>query len=245
MRCILQDERIAVLDDFLPRADFEAVWTFVQAQRYRSVHEHGWDPVWGLHEGEPLACAAMFSGAGPDLDTARARQPGVDLYVYPTATHVDRLFESVALACDRLAGVIGRQGVDWSVFTARAFLYSMHTSLRWHTDHGPFTGAFTFFAHPHWNSAWGGELQVADLSHDETPDGSVGGSALDNRAESELLLAQGTGRYLVPKPNRLVAIKAGTPHAINHVHTAAGANVRCSIAGFFLREAAPGESAGP
>jgi len=71
------------------------------------------------------------------------------------------------------------------------------------------------------------------------------GSGLDNRAESELLLNCGTGRYIVPKPNRLVVIKAGTPHAINHVHTAVGSNVRCSIAGFFLRTGEPEEPAGP
>ena len=45
----------------------------------------------------------------------------------------------------------------------------------------------------------------------------------------------GTGEYVVPKPNRLVVVKAGTSHRINTVHAASGENVRISVAGFFVR----------
>ena len=234
MHCVFRDDHIAVYDDFLPPPDFRAVWAFVQAQRYYSVHADGWDPVWGLHEGEPRASAVIFSGPGAALEAAREREPDAVFHVHPTGTHVDRLIQQVVLHAPDFASLVGRQGEDWELFTARAFLYPMQTSLRWHTDHGPFTGAFTFFAHPHWNSAWGGELQVADLPEGASAAG-CGGSALDNRAESELLLARGMGRFLMPRPNRLVVIRAGTPHAINHVHVSAGASARCSVAGFFMR----------
>ena len=39
----------------------------------------------------------------------------------------------------------------------------------------------------------------------------------------------------MPRPNRLAVIRAGTPHGINHVHACAGAGVRASVAGFFVR----------
>ena len=181
MRCVYRDDRVAVFDDVLAAPDFRALWAFVQAQRYHGVHETGWDPVWGLHEGEPRASAVVFSGPGPALDAARAREPGATFHVHPTGTHVDRLIQQVVLGGDAWATQVGRQGEDWDLFTARAFLYPAGTSLRWHTDHGPFTGAFTFFAHPEWNSAWGGELLVADLPPGASAIG-CGGSILDNRA---------------------------------------------------------------
>jgi Rps23 Pro-64 3,4-dihydroxylase Tpa1-like proline 4-hydroxylase len=45
----------------------------------------------------------------------------------------------------------------------------------------------------------------------------------------------GAGRFIAPKPNRLVVIAGGTCHRISPVTTSAGDHVRCTVAGFFHR----------
>lgn len=44
----------------------------------------------------------------------------------------------------------------------------------------------------------------------------------------------GCGNFIMPKPNRLVILGAA-PHMVTRVNAAAGASVRASAAGFFLR----------
>jgi hypothetical protein len=227
------NERYAVFDDFLAPPDFAGVWRFVQAQRYERVHAHGWDPVWLLHDGEPLGSAVVETGESPVLERGSRIRGAAPVHSYPTGTHVDRLLEELGLAADALAPWIGRQGRDWTVVTARAFLYPKETGLGWHKDAGVFSGAFVYYAHPEWESYWGGELFVARL-----PKGRAAlaeGSPLDPRALHRALSEIGAGEYIAPKPNRLVVLRAGTPHRINAVHAAAGSHVRCSIAGFFVR----------
>lgn len=231
------DDRYAVFDDFLSPVDRAGVWRFVQAQRYERVHAHGWDPVWQLHDGEPLGSAVVSSAPDAHLDYA-AKVPGSPaLHAYPTRTEIDRLFEEVSLSAPMFSRWIGARGADWHVFTARAFLYPKLTGLGWHNDAAVFTGAFAYYAHPEWNCQWGGELFVARLAKGRTGLPRTG-SALDRREESRLLDEVSAGDYLAPKPNRLVILRAGTPHRINMVHPAAGMHVRSSIAGFFLRTTA-------
>jgi hypothetical protein len=239
MRCVLQDDRVAVFDELLAPPDWERVWRFIQAQRYHGFHATGWDPVWPLHDGEPLGGPVVHSGHDERArQRAEATGAASAVHVYPTSTGIDRLIEELSLQLARLEPLIGVQGTAWTVFTARAFLYPAGTGLGWHTDSDVFTGAFSYYAHPEWNSRFGGELFVADTPPGWTADHGFG-SPLDNRAESALLLEAGSGRYIHPKPNRLVVLKSGVLHRINPVHAAAGATVRCSIAGFFVREAAP------
>ena len=45
----------------------------------------------------------------------------------------------------------------------------------------------------------------------------------------------GIATSVVPKPNRLVLIGANRPHRVSRVDQNAGAHLRASIAGFFLR----------
>jgi hypothetical protein len=76
------------------------------------------------------------------------------------------------------------------------------------------------------------------------PDPPAWKSHLDNRDANELLMARGVGSYVVPKPNRLVVIKGGTPHAIAKVRASAGRHVRASIGGFFKRPSAQSQFVG-
>lgn len=210
MELTRSDEHVLVIDDFLSPTEFEGVYRFVQAQRYRRVHDDGWQTVWALHDGEPWGSDAVYAG-GP---LPRGRVAAVPLHPYPTGTGVDRLIEEIALQAGRLEPWIGSQGRDWAGFSARAFLYPVGVGLDWHQDRASSSGAFAYYAHPRWHSQWGGELLV---SHH------------DGHADA------GLGDYIAPRPNRLVIVGAGALHRINPVHPAAGSHVRCSIAGFFVR----------
>lgn len=104
MRCVLQDERFAVYDDFLAPPDQARVWRFIQAQRYQGFHARGWNAVWPLHDGEALSSAVVFS-ARPDEHASGSGQSASGepaLHVYPTGTGIDRLIEELSLAADRL-----------------------------------------------------------------------------------------------------------------------------------------------
>ena len=221
------DERYAVFDDFLAPPDFAGVVRFVQAQRYQRVHAQGWNPVWRLHDGEPLFSAVVQTGESRVLGRSDQLGGAAPVYAYPTGTQVDRLLEEISLAADTLGAWVGRQGTDWNFVTARAFLYPKETGLGWHTDALVFSGAFAYYAHTQWESHWGGELFLARLPG-STP-------APEPRALPAVFSDLGAGDYVAPKPNRLVVLRAGTPHRINAVHASAGSHVRSSIAGFFVR----------
>jgi hypothetical protein len=45
----------------------------------------------------------------------------------------------------------------------------------------------------------------------------------------------GLGHYVMPKKNRLVLLKQGTFHKISRIDDNAGATLRGSIAGFFVK----------
>ncbi len=237
---IIENDRFAVFDDFLAPPDAAHIWQWLQAQRYKSVHANGWDEVWRLHDGEPLGSVVVHSAPSPHTGAGAESPWGAPAHVYPTNTHIDRLIEEVSLSGKALEPLVGEQGRDWTIFTARAFIYPKETGLSWHTDHGVLSGAFSYYAHPVWNSRWGGEVLVAAIPEGASVYGS--GSAFDDRSLNEVLQRIGAGQYVSPKPNRLVVIKGGTPHRINPVHPAAGAQVRCSVSGFFVRPPEDGET---
>ena len=58
--------------------------------------------------------------------------------------------------------------------------------------------------------------------------------SLDPGTVDALVCERSVGEYVMACPNRLVVVKSGTPHRVAPVDAAAGENVRCSIAGFFV-----------
>jgi len=255
---VTRTSSFAVYDDVLPPAEFQAVWEYMQRTNYSSVHQQMWVKTWRLCDGSPLAGPVLFSNE----TTARVAnqvpshmtlpEEMMRQCVYPTGRPIDPLLDTIT---DQGAGwddLIGRKDLDWCGFTARSFLYPQGTGLSWHLDLGRYSGAFIYYAHPHWNVKWGGELMIADDPardrlgeafdpHDPSctsiynPDKSKRfGQHLENTWENEKLLETGTGRYIMPKPNRLVIVSLGCAHSINPVSTAAGDKVRASVAGFFI-----------
>lgn len=121
---------------------------------------------------------------------------------------------------------------SWNRLVARPYVYPRETGLSWHVDdHELYAGAFIYYAHPVWNAHWGGELLVGETDGQELP---IMGYRFETEPYSEQLLEVGCGNFIMPKPNRLVLL-SGAPHMVAKVSSAAGQNVRATVAGFFLR----------
>jgi hypothetical protein len=246
MRLSVHDAQLRIYDDVLSPQDFAAVWSFMQLERYRSVHSKGWEKVWRISDGAPLWGALVQSALSPGED-----DPDDPARLYPTGSGIDRVLRSVLELAPEAADLIGSSPEDWWAVSGRPYLYPAGSGLSWHVDEGRYAGAFTYYCHPRWNSQWGGELMVADPSCKGRDlhagriavwDGRDAASVktveippfLDNSRESAVLEEIGVGRFVHPKPNRLVLIAPAHPHRINPVSPAAGDAVRATIAGFFL-----------
>ncbi len=247
MRLVTATSTFRVYDDVLPPADFAAVWEFIQLEEYAPVDSQQWVKVWKLTDGRPLAGPGVYSHA------PMKRKDG-DRF-YPTRRGIDKIIETLLARCDDFSDIVGRHKEQWSLLTAKAFLYPVGTSLSWHADSSGYTGAYSYYAHPEWKSSWGGELMIADettlgkdlgtkvLSTVVTEGGRVTGiqkmevaPALDDGAADQVLSERGLGHFIQSKPNRLVVFKGGIPHRIGKVDPSAGEHVRCAIAGFFQPE---------
>ncbi|MCH8999127.1 MAG: 2OG-Fe(II) oxygenase [Proteobacteria bacterium] len=264
MKLVIETPSFAVYDDVLQAPAFDRIWQYVQREKYTWVHHQMWLKAWRLSDGSPLAGPVIYSDettariANQCEDRDALPPELVRDFVFPTGRHVDGLVETIAAHGGDWTELIGRRGDDWVGFTVRAFLYPQGAGLSWHLDLGRYSGAYIYYAHPTWNVKWGGELMVADDAgiadtaprepgrpafdpHDPTtssiyqPDQSKRvGQHLDNAWENEKLMEMGTGRYVFPKPNRLVIVAPGSAHCINPLTTAAGDKVRATITGFFI-----------
>jgi hypothetical protein len=232
-----QTDFFTVLDDVLPPAVGDRLWNYFQIQPLNHVQALGMQGHWLIEDGEALRGPTVGWGHAWDAQ-------------YPTGAPIDDVMRAVVSNADLFAASVGRYKVDWEIFSAVPTVYRAGQGLVWHRDSEDNTGSWIYYAHDEWNSEWGGELllsHAADLPREygvyfhrlrSTPDLPAPPpwqSHLDNDDASALLLADGYGSYVAPKPNRLVVIKGGTPHAIAKVRPAAGRHIRASIGGFFKK----------
>jgi hypothetical protein len=224
VRIALEAPGILVVDELLPAAVFAALNREVDAGEYHSVHARSWDRAWRLWDGSPLRGPSVYY----DPTGARAGEGAA----YPTSTSLDPFFDSVRQIAASCPQVAGSEGVDWVAMYLSPWLYPVGSALSPHLDGGAYSGAFTFFAHTSWKVHWGGELLVMDAA----PAGDGGWRSSiseDDGIEAELPL--GVASCVFPRPNRLVLVGPDRPHMIRRVDANAGAHVRASLAGFFLR----------
>lgn len=212
MRLTTRGSRFCVIDDFLPLDAWEEL---------RHLHELG--------ESEEVPSVIDAS-----VDGSASRSRGL-LLRYDSAAlsssdeDIPRGFGHVLKQVAGHEEVFGVAGTDWRMIGASFWTYTVGARLGWHDDAGGGrTGEFVLFLHPTWHVSWGGEL----LIHDE--DTSVVAGAKD-RVRRLGAWVSGSDRSLtaiVPRPNRLVLVKAGTAHCINRVDQAAGAAERRTFTGF-------------
>jgi len=234
-----QTDFFTVLDNVLGDAERDRLWNFFQAQRFFPVGATDqFFGHWQLEDGGALRGPTV--GWGHKWDA-----------IYPTGTGIDDVMKAVVECAALFDATIGARGVVWDVFSAFATIYTPGQGLLWHRDSADNAGSWVYYGHPRWNVEWGGELLLAERADfppeygvylhrlrvtEETPGGPPGLAHLDNEDANELLMEQGFGSFVMPKPNRMVIIKGGTPHAIGKVRPSAGRNVRASIGGFFKKK---------
>jgi len=202
-----------VVDDFLDEETWTKLWSDFQFMDLLPVTRTS--GAWKLDDGVPLG----------GKETSIPKKGGKLKGEAALSSLMNQLLEKKELH-ERL--------VDdrWERIVARPYVYERDTGLSWHVDdHELYAGAFIYYAHPVWNAHWGGELLVAETDGAELP---IMGYRFETDPYSEQLMDVGCGNFIMPKPNRLV-ILSGAPHMIARVNPAAGANVRATVAGFFIR----------
>jgi hypothetical protein len=230
VKLALRAETHAVFDELLDAASLERLWASFQVQSMRRVDALGIGAHWALDDAAVLRGPTV--GLGHTYDAA-----------HPTHTPIDLVIDAIVAMEKELRPWLGARGEGWAVLGASAAVSPPGTGMPWHRDAPHFAGSYAFYAHPRWNVEWGGELLLSDdLSIGEETGiyfhrvaGEAAPSHLDNEDASALLMARGLGSFVAPKPNRLVVIRGGTPHAVAKVRAAAGRAARCSVNGFFVR----------
>jgi len=233
VRITLQKQDLLVVDDCLPTAAFAGICAAVDNGEYHSVHARRWDRAWRLWDGAPLR------GRSVHYDPGGVLAPGA--VNYPTCGVVDDFIDTVREITRKYPTVAGSEGVDWLAMFLSPWLYPIGSALSMHRDGGAYSGAFTYFAHRTWRLHWGGELLVLDDPPDDAGDPSVRSTTpqgLDRAAwlsEDYDDFSTGIATCVFPRPNRLVLLGPARPHTIRRVDPNAGAHVRASLAGFFVR----------
>ena len=239
MEQMLQDSQIAVFDHVLPKAHFEAFWEMFRNAELSPVHARRKADYYRMSDGNP------FMGENVAWTPVPAEQllpPGVTVdslpvRFYPTGTPLDRLLDLLQQeVLPQCAALLGQRGRDWVATVGQLYAYPAGTGMSWHVDDDELDGSFIYYAHPHWDVQWGGELFVADPS----TRGQLVREAIHdygNTQDTRVLLQKGLGRFILPKPNRLVVIGPGNPHRVVNVAAAAGDRVRASFSGFFIAPA--------
>jgi len=248
MQIAFKNDQFAVIDDFLPQAEFEQVWRWFQVAPFFPNDMQGLRGAWRLDDGRVMRGPDVYYGGG--AEKAASAHPGS--FVFPTGTGLDLLIQAFCAHNDKYADLVGVERTDWLTLAAAPRLYERGSSLYWHRDTpAVVTGSCTYYAHPTWNIQWGGELYIAHPDARNIPEshgpsmispkevmgrGTVPMSGhLDNTEANEALMETGMGYYLMPKPNRLVVMQTGNPHMISKIQPAAGDHVRASVTMFLIR----------
>lgn len=216
MTVVQRANRFIVIDDFLDAATLSAARTMMQRATFREVP----------------------SVISPDADGSAFRSNGVrfgdDLGGSPAGGR-PKVYEALAQRVHQERDFYVGGGPSWDTLAFTFWKYPAGSRLGWHNDagHGRY-GEFILFLHDVWTPSWGGELMLLD-EEPATSDGA--GTGADPVAQMEALLDRSPTSpvAVMPRPNRLVMVKAGTVHQIHRVDRTAGDHMRCTLTGFVSR----------
>jgi hypothetical protein len=211
-------------DDVLPDEAFRAFHRYAEDLEKRpSIYGTN---IWEHNDENPFESRLTFWSPATSRPQLEQSLPGGvslaemsridDVAVSPTSTAHDAVLAAIAERASLIAGLVGAPGEDWVAIASKVYAYPCRAKANWHTDSGPYSGAFVFYAHDAWDKNWGGQFLFGD----------------EQRSKE---VAPHEGHFLTPIPNRLVVIKSGTPHMVANVSAVAGARSRLSLAGFFVR----------
>ena len=224
MKVTAKDSSLAVLDEIFEPDIFKQFWDYFNGLEYAYRSSTAWHKVWRINDGQLLASLSSYHSKAP------------------FGNPMDWIDHMVTGLAAQLEDVVGVKGKDWNDVIYTPYIYPAGTKISWHND-SDYTGACIFYPHPEWNPYWGGELFVAKTPSLEESKELVLAKSKKSVADTmtrghiaPILDAFGMGHYIAPLPNRMVFTSGNVWHAINRVDPAAGDNVRCSIAAFFLPE---------
>ena len=224
-------QQFMVIDNFLSKDTHHQIWEHLQSVKYEYVHTDKWIPAFHMADKAPL-------WGEPALSHEYSKN--TQFPVYPLGNAMDLFFKDVLELLPDIQPLVGEEGKDWAYFFARPYIYPAETGLRWHTD-GKYSapGAFVYYAHPYWSPYWGGELLIDAPKESYKKVAALGDfenakkSSFSSSQHEQVIMEDGIGSYVLPKPNRLVILKGGPYHTIKKVDSSAGDNLRVTIQGFF------------
>lgn len=241
---VYQSDSLAVIDEFLPADVLDELRTFFRSHSYLKVGPADrWNKNWHLCDGP-----AYYSGLKPYWYRLRETEQQAErvinevgefreiledsMMVYPTHKPIDRMFEYLDLAVRAQSEIFENYLREGSRMSARSAVYPVGSALRYHND-AHYKGSYTFYIHPHWDSEWGGELEVLEANVGDIH-ALLDESAFDNRRVNDLISSLGIAHAIIPKPNRLILLAPGRLHKISRIAPSAGSNLRISIQGFMI-----------
>ncbi|QMU74630.1 2OG-Fe(II) oxygenase [Streptacidiphilus sp. PB12-B1b] len=211
MQVTQRGRRYTVLDDFLDGpalAEIRRVMT-------HSTFAPAQGPIQKAEDGTPYKSRTTVVRNGT---SDRRTAGGPDTY--------DRVLDVITAA----PALFGDLGSDWDRVGFTFWKYPVGSRYGWHSDAGGGrTGAYILFLHDEWRASWGGELLILDEGvgePGESTDTAEVGAAVQRSALSPVAV--------LPRPNRLVLLSAGTPHQVNRVDPTA-VRERCTLTGFVTR----------
>ncbi|WP_158634101.1 2OG-Fe(II) oxygenase [Amycolatopsis sp. WAC 04169] len=173
----------------------------------------------------------------PDTDGKACRSKGA---VFEGTIDVDRVtgrpkaYEKIRKSVAAEPAMFGPMGDGWDRIGFTFWQYPPGSRLSWHNDSGGGRkGEFILFLHDSWNASWGGELMILDEDPVQSNEG--GGGDFIARMENRVRQSPTNPTAIIPLPNRLVLVKAGTVHQINRVDPTA-ARQRCTLTGFVSKK---------
>ncbi|GAA3856454.1 2OG-Fe(II) oxygenase [Streptomyces sedi] len=216
MRETHRRERFVVFDDFLD----EATLAELRGQADRSTFSEVRSVIYPDSDGTAhRSRGAYLKGAALGAADGAGRP---------------RAYERILRTVAEETAVFGERGEDWNRAAFTFWRYPAGSRLSWHNDvGGGRVGEYILFLHEEWSASWGGELMILD----EDPPRASSGDFEDFIAQMELQVRNSSVSpvAIVPKPNRLVLVKAGTAHQINRVDPTSGSDRR-TLTGFISKK---------
>lgn len=211
-----QGERYLMIDDFLPQEVFDRLRRDADLTSYHDVPSVVDERIDGTAR-RSLGGAFGFAEA---------------LVGESMGGGISQAMKAIKQAVAMHPEIYGAAGIDWKVLSFALWQYPTGTRLGWHNDAGGGrTGEFILYLHDRWQPSWGGELIMLD----EFSPFDVHGLPVPERfgaIEKVVARSRSNLTAIVPRPNRLVMVRAGTCHYINRVDKAAGSARRRSLTGF-------------
>jgi Rps23 Pro-64 3,4-dihydroxylase Tpa1-like proline 4-hydroxylase len=204
---LFENNNVIVIDNFLTTEEFEITKKESQKLPYEKI-PLGVDPWYKLNTGDIYKTQKKYWSDNP---------------------------EQFKIFFDKLSSV---NLVKCEKFSLMVHAYAAGAEIDWHKDVWPIHrqhlfGSYSFYIHDRWESTWGGNLLVADISTNGTDEEeNKSYNSVSVFSQTDKILNPGYGTYFAPIPNRLVIIKE-VYHKVERIDPSIGNNCRISLTGFF------------